>query len=102
VEAEHRAEAEWLEVQWEKEIQGEFATALDITVTNKRGMLATIASAIASEGSNIDDIRSEERDGLTSTLHLVLSVHDRKHLARIMRRLRAIPEVMRIVRDLGR
>jgi len=99
---ERRAEADWLDVQWEKEIEGEFATALDITVTNKRGMLATIASAIASMGSNIDDIRSEERDGSTSTLHLVITVHDRKHLAAIMRRLRAIPEVIRIVRDLGR
>ncbi len=99
---EHRAEAEWLEVQWEEEIEGEFSTALNITVTNKRGMLATIASAIAEQGSNIEDIRSEERDGTTSTLHLVLTVHDRKHLATIMRHLRAIPEVMRIVRDLGR
>ncbi len=98
----HRSPGDWLEVQWEKEIESEFPTALDITVSNKRGMLATIASAIASQGSNIDDIRSEERDGTTSTLHLVLTVRDRKHLADIMRRLRAIPEVIRIARDLGR
>jgi len=99
---ERRADADWLDVQWAPEIQGEFDTALRITVSNKRGMLATIASAIASKSSNIDDIRSEELDGTTSTLYLVVTVRDRKHLAEIMRRLRRIPEVMRIVRDLGR
>ncbi len=97
-----KRQVEWVEVQWEKEINSEFDTGLSITVTNKRGMLATIASAIASKGSNIDDIRTEEHDSFTSTLHLVISVRDRKHLAEIMRRLRAIPEVLRIQRDLGR
>ena len=99
---ERRSSSDWLDVQWEAGIEGEFETALGITVSNKRGMLATIASAIASEGSNIDDIRSEERDGTSSTLYLVITVRDRRHLARIMRRIRAIPEVMHVQRDIGR
>lgn len=98
---EHKLEANWLEVQWEQEVRGEFSTVLKVTVTNKRGMLATIASAISELGSNIDDIRSEERDGQSSSLYLILSVRDRQHLAAIMRRLRAISEVMHITRDLG-
>ena len=40
----------------------------------------------------------EERDGLTNTLQFTLSVHNRKHLANIMRRIRGIDSVMRISR----
>ena len=35
---------------------------------------------------------------MTSTLEFALSVHGRQHLARIMRRVRQIPQVERIVR----
>lgn len=94
--------ANWLDVQWEDDVEGEFSSALKVDVGNKRGMLATIASAIAEEGSNIEDVRSEEKDGLSSSLRFIITVRDRRHLAAIMRQLRAIPSVMRISRDLGR
>ena len=42
-----------------------------------------------------------ERDGLTSTLDFVMTVKDRRHLADIMRRLRALPAVLRIFRIMG-
>jgi GTP diphosphokinase / guanosine-3',5'-bis(diphosphate) 3'-diphosphatase len=35
---------------------------------------------------------------MTSTLDFLISVHGRQHLARVMRRLRRIPLVMRISR----
>ena len=94
--------ANWLDVQWEDDVEGEFSSALKVDVGNKRGMLATIASAIAAEGSSIEDVRSEEKDGLSSSLRFIITVRDRRHLAAIMRQLRAIPSVMRISRDLGR
>jgi GTP pyrophosphokinase len=99
---EKKSRADWVDVRWEDDVQGEFDTALSLDVNNKRGMLATIASAISEMGSNIDDIRTEDHDGRTSGLRLLISVSDRKHLAAILRRLRAIPEVLRISRDLGR
>ena len=94
--------ANWLDVQWEDDVEGEFSSALKVDVGNKRGMLATIASAIAEQGSNIEDVRSEEKDGLSSSLRFVIAVRNRVHLAAIMRQLRTIPSVMRISRDLGR
>ena len=36
---------------------------------------------------------------MTSVLRLVLSVHDRVHLARIIRTLRQLPAVMRVRRE---
>jgi GTP pyrophosphokinase len=91
----------WLDVQWEHEAAADFSTEVKIDVGNKRGVLATVASALSAMGSNIENVRMEERDGLTSTLHFVMTVKDRRHLANIMRRLRSIPTVLRIYRLLG-
>lgn len=91
----------WLDVQWSDEIDGEFSTTIRIDAGNQRGMLATIASLIAEEGSNIEDVRSEERDGLSTSLRFVVSVRGRKHLAHIIRRLKKVPFVMRINRVIG-
>ncbi len=96
-----KSDANWVDVRWQEDVQGEFVAALYVDADNKRGMLATIASAIAEMGSNIDDIRTEDHDGRTSGLHLLISVSDRRHLAVVLRRMRAIPEVLRISRDLG-
>ena len=91
----------WIDVQWADEVEGEFSTALRIDAGNQRGMLATVASVIAAEGSNIEDVRSEERDGLSSSLRFVISVSGRRHLATIIKRIRAIPEVLRVARIIG-
>jgi GTP diphosphokinase / guanosine-3',5'-bis(diphosphate) 3'-diphosphatase len=55
---------------------------------------------MAEQGCNIENIQSREKDGMTSTLDFIISVHGRGHLARVMRRLRQIPIVMRIQRIL--
>ena len=60
--------------------------------------LATLAAAIAAEGSNIDNLSMEERDGRYSTITFTLSVANRDHLARIMRRLRTNRLVVRLTR----
>jgi len=91
----------WLDVQWSDQVVGEFSTGIKVNVGNQRGMLATIAAAIAEGGSNIEDVRSEERDGISSTIQFVVTVSNRKDLAAIMRRIRAIPAVMTISRRLG-
>ena len=93
-----RQEDRCVDVRWEKQPSGHFNTEVKVEVGNKRGVLATIAAAISELGSNIENVSMEERDGITSTLHFVMSVSDRRHLANIMRRLRALPSVMRIFR----
>ena len=98
---ERRTGEGWLELDWEKGIEASFATEVRVSVGNQRGVLASVAAAIADMGSNIDNVAIEERDGLTSTLIFVIEVSDRQHLARIMRRLRSLPRVIRILRALG-
>jgi GTP diphosphokinase / guanosine-3',5'-bis(diphosphate) 3'-diphosphatase len=88
----------WLDVEWASEASGDFSTEIRVEVGNRRGALATVAAAIAEMGSNIENVQSREKDGTNSALDFLLMVHSRKHLAQIMRRLRAIPLVMRIRR----
>ena len=62
-------------------------------------MLAKVASEIAEAGSNIDAITMEDDDrALYTTMHFVLEVSDRRHLARVMRALRRLPDVKKIAR----
>jgi GTP diphosphokinase / guanosine-3',5'-bis(diphosphate) 3'-diphosphatase len=87
-----------IEVQWEKRIKRDFPVEIRADVANQRGVLATVAAAIAETGSNIEHVNQQERDELTSVINFVFGVKDRQHLARILRRLRSLPQVMRIQR----
>ena len=88
----------WVDVQWGEHPTGDFSSTVRVEVGNRRGTLATVASAIAELGSNIENVQSRERDGITSNLEFTLSVRSRLHLAQIMRRLRRLAQVERIVR----
>ncbi len=87
-----------IDVEWAADPDGEFPVEIRVEIGNRRGALAVVASAVAEQGSNIENVHSREKDGMTSALEFVITVRGRKHLARIMRRLRQIPLVMRIVR----
>jgi len=92
---------QWIDVQWERDIDGVFPVALRIEVKNQRGVLATVAATIAELDANIDTLSIEERDGLNSAMDLTVEVRDRAHLARIMRRIRSKEAVIRINRRKG-
>lgn len=92
----------WLDVEWDPESKRLFKVNLKIAAANKPGMLATIASAIADANSNIDNISMEESDSSTYTnILFTVQVQDRVHLADLMRRLRKIPDVVRMNRTKG-
>jgi guanosine-3',5'-bis(diphosphate) 3'-pyrophosphohydrolase len=91
----------WIDLQWEGGIEGEFAAEIRIEVVNQKGVLATVAAAIAEMDANIENVQTEDRDGFYSTLNFVIGVNGRRHLARIIRRLRSIQEVLRITRPRG-
>jgi GTP pyrophosphokinase len=89
----------WIEAEWEPEVDGEFATEIRVEAGNRRGLLATVASTISELGSNIEQVGSEERDGLSTTLVFVITVKGRQHLARLIRHVRRVPAVMKITRQ---
>jgi len=88
----------WLEVEWQHELSGIFSAEIRVDVANQRGVLATLAALISDQDSNIENVNVEERDGMASTITFLLSVHNREHLARIMRQAKAVRNVMKISR----
>ena len=83
---------------WAKDIDSEFNVELRIELAHQRGLIALLASTISEADANIDKINVDERDGRVSVIQLGISVTDRVHLARIIRKLRALPSVSRITR----
>ena len=88
---------EWLDVVWDKHISKPFDVSIKLIVANQRGVLAKVAAAIADAESNIENVHFTN-EGDYTTLYFTLQVGNRQHLARVMRDLRGIPEVVRITR----
>lgn len=89
----------WVDVEWAPDLDRIFRVTIRLITLNQRGVLARIANIIASEGSNIEDVRMEEDAGAQHTqLFFTVQVQNRAHLSRLMRALRGLPEVSRIHR----
>lgn len=86
-------------VRWEDNVAGEFKVDLLVELANQRGTLARLASAISEAEANIDNVLVQDHDGVYSRVKLTVSVRDRVHLARVMRRIRAGKVVTRIIRE---
>jgi GTP pyrophosphokinase len=92
----------WVDVEWDPETKKLFDVNIKLVVANQRGVLAKVAAAIADANSNIENVSMEEEDGSAYTsMFFTLQVEDRNHLARVMRELRQIAEVVRIARMKG-
>ena len=83
---------------WAKDIDSEFNVELRIELAHQRGLIALLAGTISEADANIDKINVDERDGRISVIQLGISVRDRVHLARIIRKLRGLAGVSRITR----
>ncbi|MGI9333495.1 MAG: RelA/SpoT family protein [Gammaproteobacteria bacterium] len=91
----------WVEVAWQPGLEGEFPVEIRVDTANQKGVLATVASVIADAGANIENVTMDNRDGFNASLNFVINVHDRVHLARVMRRIRIVSQVTRITRTLS-
>ena len=92
----------WLDVEWAPDTRKLFAVNIRLVASNERGVLAKLAAEIAQSEANIDNVSLEPGDSTAyANIHFTLQVHNRLHLAQIMRGLRRIPEVIRITRLKG-
>jgi len=90
----------WIPVAWQAATDRYFHVEIKAEVTNRMGVLARVASAIAATHTNIDRVSVIERDSDTSTITFELLVHDRRQLARVIRAIRGMPEVLKVTRTL--
>lgn len=89
---------QFISMRWDDDVQGEFWVDITVEVANQRGVLAALATAISEADSNIGNINVDPRDGRHNAVTFSISVADRRHLARVMRRLRSNKVVMRLFR----
>ncbi len=88
----------YIDVQWSSDAVGVFVCEVRLDVSNKPGVLARTATVLSEEGANIQNVEIEDRDGINMSIVYLIEVKDRIHLASIMRRLRKVPNVLRIAR----
>ena len=91
----------WLPVSWLHKPGRLFLSEIRIETVNRMGVLAAVSAAIAGTHTNVIHVTIEQRDAETSVLVFVLEVADRKHLARVMKVVRRMPDVLRTVRTLS-
>ena len=91
----------WLPISWQHKIARLFQSEIRIETVNRMGVLAAVSASIANTQTNIDHVSIEQRDAEVTVLVFVLEVSDRKHLARVVRTVRRMPDVLRVVRTIS-
>mgnify|MGYP000418641727 CR=1 FL=1 len=85
-------------LQWADDVEGEFSVELGIELGKSRGIIAVLANRINSLDANIEKISIEDEDPHMSMVNVVVGVHSRIHLARIMKQIRNIKDVIKVFR----
>ncbi|GAA5006266.1 bifunctional (p)ppGpp synthetase/guanosine-3',5'-bis(diphosphate) 3'-pyrophosphohydrolase [Pseudoluteimonas lycopersici] len=83
----------WVQIGWDRAVEGFFQALLRVEVNNHPGVLAQVAAAIAQAESNIDRVDYMERDTRIAAIRFAIEVRGRKHLAEVIRRVRRLAVV---------
>ena len=92
------ADTRMTHLKWAKDITNEFSVELRVELERQRGVIAEVANAVAVADGNIERINVEEQNARLGVVSLVVHVNGRRHLARVMRRVRNIRAVTHISR----
>jgi GTP pyrophosphokinase len=97
----------FIAVEWADEPTRSFEVAVVVTVSNGKGVLARVASAITSAEADITHVlMADEVSGQEATdLRFVFTVRDKAHLDAVLGNLRRVPAVLqaqRVVSGVGR
>ena len=88
----------WIAIGWDREVSGDFHSALMVEVENRPGVLAQVAAAIAQAESNIDGVEYLERDSNVAQIRFAIEVRDRRHIADVIRKVRRLGVVYGVQR----
>lgn len=89
----------YMAVEWDIATEQEFVAEIKVDMFNHQGALANLTAAINTAGSNIQSLNTEEKDGRVYSAFIRLTAHDRVHLANIMRKIRVMPDVIKVHRN---
>ncbi len=89
----------WLEVDWQESGKRLYPTGIEVRAENRRGMLARVSGCISQAEANIDDLKLDQRAGEMTVLRILVAVHDRKHLAEVLKALKSLDGVVTVKRQ---
>lgn len=85
-------------VDWHEELERDFSTDIKILASDEPGLLATMASTITNTATNIESIQTQELDLGHIEFVLTIQVKGRDQLASVIRRLKALKNILSINR----
>jgi GTP diphosphokinase / guanosine-3',5'-bis(diphosphate) 3'-diphosphatase len=95
----HKDKERFIPVEWADEPVRTFESRIVVTVANGKGVLARVATTIATAGADIAHIdMGEESAQETTDLRFAVSVQDLTHLESVLRALQRTPSVLRATR----
>jgi GTP diphosphokinase / guanosine-3',5'-bis(diphosphate) 3'-diphosphatase len=100
----HRRDPDrWVDVTWAPQPSRLFDVTISALVRRTKGIVARITADITLADANIAHIAMDEESTQESTvLRIRVQVHDRVHLANVLRRVRTNSDVMRVTREKSR
>jgi RelA/SpoT family (p)ppGpp synthetase len=94
-----RRPKEWVAVEWAAEIKDTFEAVITVHLINQPGALARVTSTMSLMNVNIENMDFDNKGEDHISIRFVLSVVDRQHLARIVRRLRNLTMISSVKRE---
>jgi len=85
-------------LEWSEAMEGEFTVMLKLEVASQRGVIANLATTVSATGANILKIDMGDKEGQLAAVDMEIAVTDRIHLARAIKKLRALRTVSRVIR----
>ncbi|GKX52400.1 bifunctional GTP diphosphokinase/guanosine-3',5'-bis pyrophosphate 3'-pyrophosphohydrolase [Budvicia aquatica] len=89
----------FMAVEWAEDTEQEFIAEIKVEMFNHQGVLANLTAEINSAKSNIQSLNTEEKDGRVYVAFIRLTTLNRVHLANIMRKIRIMPDVIKVTRN---
>lgn len=90
--------AKFFKVKWDESNEKEYIASLKIELINHQGALAKVTHLISLANSNVEHLNTEEKESNLYVIFADVTVKDRIHLARLIKKLRTMPDVQRISR----
>lgn len=83
---------------WDENAQGDLRASVRVEAVSQQGTLASLTAAIASCDSSIVNLQTHDRDDNNLVADIELTTRNRIHFATIMRKIRALPEIVKVSR----
>lgn len=98
VRSSHKESDKFMAVQWDPDSSQSFITELKVEIVNYQRALSHLITTINGAKSAIHSLITEDHDSRMHVVYLQLKVHDRVHLAFIMRKIKKMPNTIKVSR----